>query len=1087
MKHDEALALIELSLASLKDFQKATVASVLHSFDTGTSQRILVADEVGLGKTVVAKGIIAELLKERLQAAGNRALRKPLRVTYICSNQTLARENRIKLAVFKGEAQKRYVQEPSFGRLITTAMIDNNYKPDKGMLLEVCTLTPSTSFNLTRGDGSWRERMIILCALLAHKDLRLLATPLRKFWRGRISDAKWWREQHSEHDQNKTLKPLILKEFHRLLGRTLSQSESQRCGFDVTFDGTWIELLVAIINKTVLPKKLNRVRSSLRVLLAQACSKNISADLFILDEFQRFKGLLDTNCESEESIIARQVFGHKGQSNGKVLLLSATPFKAYSQAHDDEEGDSHDQELQFLLRFISGSDEVMLANYQEHRCAHQQQILSLKNTSLDILTLNKKHKNAIEHSLQPLICRTERGQISESYEAVFKTVKGVCDEHFSQADIKAFKALDDVGEALNTVQKGRLRSQLMEFYKASPWALSFMSGYQFKKQLDTHADVPEVKKALKRSTAAWLSRKAVDSYTLKLADAPHAKIRALSHKLFAGASETLLWVPPSLPHYPLNGCFEGQESFSKTLLFSSWAMVPRALSGLISYEAERRLIAPKAKIKENYFKKHSPKIKFDRSASLQGWSLIYPAQTLQRISLGYSTNLSLGELLAQRSAGFQDELECLNCYTDQKKGERSGDRWYALAPLLLDRASGFNRDVETWLSIAEGHLGQGESNAQLKEIRSYLALGNDLRLGPMPDDLPRYLAYLSIASPAVCAARSWRRIWGEADELDIVRAATTIGFAGVSLFNKAESDRIIHRVFKVKKYFLAVVRYCAEGDFQAVVDEFGHLLEEQGLEAATKKLAATMSFSPTRISCQFEQDKLKASVKTTENNKQQERHSLRCHYAVPLGNQKLTDEKGVNRIGEVRDAFNSPFRPFMLNSTSIGQEGLDFHWYCRQIVHWNLPANPIDIEQREGRINRYKSLLVRKRVAQVYGEEFNDVNGDPWLELFSTADIKTKAERRSDLVPYWHYPVGDTNIERYVPMKPMSKEVSKLELALKVLVLYRLAFGQPRQEELLKNVLRREFDDKELALINDALVINLAPLIHNNFKAEELK
>ena len=25
---------------------------------------------------------------------------------------------------------------------------------------------------------------------------------------------------------------------------------------------------------------------------------------------------------------------------------------------------------------------------------------------------------------------------------------------------------------------------------------------------------------------------------------------------------------------------------------------------------------------------------------------------------------------------------------------------------------------------------------------------------------------------------------------------------------------------------------------------------------------------------------------------------------------------------------------------------VNFHYYCRRIVHWNLPSNPIDIEQR---------------------------------------------------------------------------------------------------------------------------------------------
>ena len=37
------------------------------------------------------------------------------------------------------------------------------------------------------------------------------------------------------------------------------------------------------------------------------------------------------------------------------------------------------------------------------------------------------------------------------------------------------------------------------------------------------------------------------------------------------------------------------------------------------------------------------------------------------------------------------------------------------------------------------------------------------------------------------------------------------------------------------------------------------------------------------------------------------------------------DEDGAAaRSGSVRDAFNSPFRPFVLATTSVGQEGLDF-------------------------------------------------------------------------------------------------------------------------------------------------------------------
>ena len=57
---------------------------------------MLVADEVGLGKSVVAKGLIARLLEKHLRKPTDEF--KPFRVTYICSQLALAIENRQKLA-----------------------------------------------------------------------------------------------------------------------------------------------------------------------------------------------------------------------------------------------------------------------------------------------------------------------------------------------------------------------------------------------------------------------------------------------------------------------------------------------------------------------------------------------------------------------------------------------------------------------------------------------------------------------------------------------------------------------------------------------------------------------------------------------------------------------------------------------------------------------------------------------------------------------------------------------------------------------------------------------------------------------------
>ncbi len=52
------------ALAGLKDFQRRTVNYVFDRFyGSGGTSRFLVADEVGLGKTLVARGIIAKTIE----------------------------------------------------------------------------------------------------------------------------------------------------------------------------------------------------------------------------------------------------------------------------------------------------------------------------------------------------------------------------------------------------------------------------------------------------------------------------------------------------------------------------------------------------------------------------------------------------------------------------------------------------------------------------------------------------------------------------------------------------------------------------------------------------------------------------------------------------------------------------------------------------------------------------------------------------------------------------------------------------------------------------------------------------------------
>ena len=90
---------VEQELAVLKDFQRTTVDCVherlWHPDDP--ARRFLVADEVGLGKTLVARGVIAKAIDHLWDTVDR------IDVVYICSNAQIARQNLPKLRV-GGEA-----------------------------------------------------------------------------------------------------------------------------------------------------------------------------------------------------------------------------------------------------------------------------------------------------------------------------------------------------------------------------------------------------------------------------------------------------------------------------------------------------------------------------------------------------------------------------------------------------------------------------------------------------------------------------------------------------------------------------------------------------------------------------------------------------------------------------------------------------------------------------------------------------------------------------------------------------------------------------------------------------------------------
>ncbi|NJI73217.1 DEAD/DEAH box helicase family protein [Sphingobacterium kitahiroshimense] len=58
--------------------------------------------------------------------------------------------------------------------------------------------------------------------------------------------------------------------------------------------------------------------------------------------------------------------------------------------------------------------------------------------------------------------------------------------------------------------------------------------------------------------------------------------------------------------------------------------------------------------------------------------------------------------------------------------------------------------------------------------------------------------------------------------------------------------------------------------------------------------------------------------------------------------------------------FRMPGFPYVLLSTDILREGEDLHTYCQHVYHYGVAWNPSDMEQRTGRVDRINSLSYRK-------------------------------------------------------------------------------------------------------------------------------
>jgi hypothetical protein len=1018
---------VDLIMAGLKGFQQDAVEHVIDRFygaaSGEASGRFLVADETGLGKSIVARGVIAKTI-EHLQDVDNV---DRIDIVYVCSNVDLATQNLRRLNVTGdkhiGMATRLTLLAKESRRLSERTL-------DAGKKVNLVSFTPGTSFS----EGGWRqgsapERAMLTVILdkianRTNSDRRVT----RLLMHGNVATPERFDQWHIQP----LLRELAGEPDPRIVAAFTRMIET-----DGSLD-RFIALRDEVRRKHSLPGELKHRNQNLiaefRQSLAKAGVDTLEPDLIILDEFQRFRHLL--NPESGDAAeLAHALFEHP---DAKVLLLSATPYKPFTNSDDAD--DDHYQDFLATVRFLAGGA----------LGAERQVATSLAAYRQSLVSGGDAHAAArrVSEALTPLMTRSERPPIGEREDLV--AVRQLATASPTAADLREWAALRTLGRAVDSPID-------LEYWKSIPYFASFMDGYKAADRVKVALDGPDAGNVGSLlATTRSLDAAAVAAFDP--VDFGNGHLRALAEETLDRGWWRLLWVPPTMPYLQPGPIYAplSDGSVTKHVVFSAWTGVPTAIASLLSYEADRLAAGDRTLLHENTpdaRKAVGARLQYrlaeGRPAAMSTLALFWPhpgladlGDPLQAARAGGDI-VSADALLATVGAGLAAGSEA----------DQVADAVFAYPGMLPAVLEGSSAE-----QLVESRAEDGGVGGLLEHVR--------LALEPSPNGVLSHsdLARVAIHSPGNIAWRALRSIAGsDATPAGLWTAAFELVRGIRTLFNRTESIALLVTLYGDEQpYWRSVLDYCADGNLQAVMDEYmyqllsetgGGDLDDAGLAALARRTVESMELRPARYVARG-------------NTTARDEIPMMARFALRYGGKYATesdDSSGV-RQAEVRAAFNSPFAPFVLASTSVGQEGIDFHWWSHSVVHWNLPSNPVDFEQREGRVNRFAGHAVRKNVAESHWPDVlaaDDVRA--WRAAFDAAsDADTEL---GEFAPWWLYP-GSARIHRVIAQYPLSRDIAKYERLRSALTLYRLTLGQPRQEDMIDMLAKRGVDGESVPTID---------------------
>ena len=469
----------DVVLAGLKDFQRRTVDWVFeHLYAPGSSGRFLVADEVGLGKTLVARGVVARAV-DRLRGEGKR-----VDVLYICSNSDIARQNiqRLKL---DGDGHVTLASR------LTMLPLEVGKLKETQSGVNFISFTPATSFDVRDGLGQARERALLYWMVREAWQLGG-GKAIQHVFRGHVGPERF-AARIDDFDPRR-----IDGDAQRAFAGALSKRVADdRANGVVDLRQRFDDLCRAYSRSDrSIDHETNRARNrfigDLRAVLAASCIEPLEPDLVILDEFQRFSHLLD-DAENDASVLARAVFDYP---EVRVLLLSATPYKMYTLTDD---GEDHYRDFVRTIRFLEDKGDNGQSSSKTWRSTARRSWGSPRPRGPSVCA---RRTIGWRRGCASVMVRTERLASTPDRNGMLKEVPA------APLELRASDALDYL--AVQNVARAVEHHDAIDYWKSTPYVLNFLDeGYKLKSELRKMLETVEGRMTVARALSASPHRDAL--------------------------------------------------------------------------------------------------------------------------------------------------------------------------------------------------------------------------------------------------------------------------------------------------------------------------------------------------------------------------------------------------------------------------------------------------------------------------------------------------------------------------------------------------------------------------------------------------